>query len=182
MPPGFTITTEVCTAFYKNDKKLPGRARKGRRRRRWSTIEREVGARFGDAEEPAAGLRPLRRPRLHAGHDGHGPQPRPQRRDREGPCGAARATSASPSTATAASSRCIPTSCSAWSTTSFEELLENRKQDRGVDLDTELTAEDWKALVEQYKAAIKEHLGDAVPAGSARAALGRDRRGLRHRG
>ena len=31
------------------------------------------------AEEPAARLLPLRRPRLHAGHDGHRPQHRPQR-------------------------------------------------------------------------------------------------------
>ena len=30
-------------------------------------------------QEPAPRLRPLRRPRLDAGHDGHDPQPRPQR-------------------------------------------------------------------------------------------------------
>ena len=44
-------------------------------------IERIAGAGFGDPGPHAAGLRPLRRSRLHARHDGHGPQPRPQRRD-----------------------------------------------------------------------------------------------------
>ena len=34
--------------------------------------------------QPAAGLRPLRRARLDARHDGHRAQPRPQRRDRRG--------------------------------------------------------------------------------------------------
>ena len=32
VPPGFTITTEVCTHFYQHEQDLPGRAR-GRRRR-----------------------------------------------------------------------------------------------------------------------------------------------------
>ena len=36
-------------------------------------------------EEPAPGLGPLRRQVLDAGHDGHGPQPRPQRGDPPGP-------------------------------------------------------------------------------------------------
>ena len=35
-------------------------------------------------EEPAARLGALRRPRLDAGHDGHDPQPRPERRHRRG--------------------------------------------------------------------------------------------------
>ena len=81
VPAGFTITTEVCTYFYADGKKLPtaldaevraaiaqhreGRRRQVRRRRRtrcWS---------------PALG-----RARVDARHDGHGPQHRPQRRDR----------------------------------------------------------------------------------------------------
>jgi pyruvate,orthophosphate dikinase len=45
----------------------------------------------------------------------------------------------------------------------FEELLELHKEDRGLDLDTELTAEDWKKLVEAYKAKVKEELGKPFP-------------------
>ena len=35
--------------------------------------------------QPAAAVLPLRRPRIHAGHDGHRPEHRPQRHDRQGP-------------------------------------------------------------------------------------------------
>ena len=51
---------------------------------------RRRGARAADRqevrrpEEPAARLGPLRRARLDAGHDGHDPQPRPERPDRRG--------------------------------------------------------------------------------------------------
>src|SRR5579885_1553138 len=61
VPPGFTITTEVCTYFYAHD-------RQDLRRQRQSAL----------------GLGALGCPRLDAGHDGHRAQPRPQRRDRRG--------------------------------------------------------------------------------------------------
>jgi pyruvate, orthophosphate dikinase len=44
-----------------------------------------MGKRFGDAGRPAAAVGALRRARLDARHDGHHPQPRPQRRGRGGP-------------------------------------------------------------------------------------------------
>ena len=86
VPPGFTITTEVCTYYYDNEQQLSRRSSRtqvddGARRRRADRPAR----RFGDAEQSAARLGALRRPRLDAGHDGHDPQPRPQRRDRRGP-------------------------------------------------------------------------------------------------
>jgi pyruvate, orthophosphate dikinase len=51
VPPGFTITTEVCTAFYKNGKRLPkdvvpGVAAALRK------VEALAGKRFGDPENP----------------------------------------------------------------------------------------------------------------------------------
>jgi pyruvate,orthophosphate dikinase len=45
----------------------------------------------------------------------------------------------------------------------FEEILEKKKEDRGVKLDTELTAEDLKELVAEFKAAIKEKTGNDFP-------------------
>jgi hypothetical protein len=45
-------------------------------------IEKLTGKTFGGTEQPAAGLLPLRRQVLHARHDGHRPQHRPERRDR----------------------------------------------------------------------------------------------------
>ena len=82
VPPGFTITTEVCTHYYDNIR-LSARPegaggggaaphREGRRRE----VRRQAQA--------AAGLGALRRARVDAGHDGHGAQSRPQRRDRQG--------------------------------------------------------------------------------------------------
>ncbi len=45
----------------------------------------------------------------------------------------------------------------------FEELLQYRKEDRGVTLDTELSAEDWKELVEQYLDMVVDERGEAFP-------------------
>jgi len=45
----------------------------------------------------------------------------------------------------------------------FEEILEKKKKARGVTLDTELTAEDLKELVAEFKALIKKRLGRPFP-------------------
>lgn len=45
----------------------------------------------------------------------------------------------------------------------FEELLELAKEEKGVSLDTELSADDMKALVASYKAKVKEELGEDFP-------------------
>ncbi len=45
----------------------------------------------------------------------------------------------------------------------FEEVLQARKEEKGVDLDTELNVEDLQAITEQYKAVIKEHKGFPFP-------------------
>ena len=83
VPPGFTITTEVCTLLLRERPELPEGPREGRRaapRRRREEARQEVRR----PEEPAPRLGPLRRPRLDAGDDGHDPQPRPERRDGRG--------------------------------------------------------------------------------------------------
>jgi len=45
----------------------------------------------------------------------------------------------------------------------FEEALETTKEDRGFFSDTELSAEDWQALVTQYKAIVERDLGRPFP-------------------
>ena len=45
----------------------------------------------------------------------------------------------------------------------FEDALEIAKEDRGVTLDTELTAEDLQALVARYKAIVAQSWGDEFP-------------------
>src|SRR6195952_3558397 len=45
----------------------------------------------------------------------------------------------------------------------FEEALEIAKKDKGFNLDTEMTAEDWKALVAQYKTLVEQQWGKPFP-------------------
>ncbi|PZT90466.1 PEP/pyruvate-binding domain-containing protein, partial [Sphingomonas sp.] len=45
----------------------------------------------------------------------------------------------------------------------FEEALEIAKEDRGYYLDTDLTADDWRALVAQYKDIVVELWGKPFP-------------------
>ena len=45
----------------------------------------------------------------------------------------------------------------------FEEALQAKKDSRGVKFDTELTAEDLKELVEDYKKIIKDSKGKSFP-------------------
>ncbi|WP_419825851.1 pyruvate, phosphate dikinase [Sphingomonas sp.] len=45
----------------------------------------------------------------------------------------------------------------------FEEALEIAKEDRGFTLDTELSADDWRALVGEYKALVRRQWGKDFP-------------------
>ena len=111
VPPGFTISTDVCSLYYKQKGKIPSaidaeiaeqhqEARKGRRRD--ARVDREPAARVGA----------IGRQVLDARDDGHDPQPRAQRRGGRRAEGANRRTAGSPSTATAASCRCSAASSS----------------------------------------------------------------------
>ena len=51
VPPGFTITTEVCTEFYRNGRKLP-RTLDEEMRAAVARMEKLVGAKFGDSDNP----------------------------------------------------------------------------------------------------------------------------------
>src|SRR5262245_30460903 len=51
VPPGFTITTEVCTHFYQNGKKFPGQLPTDLTKAvAW--MEKETGKKFGDPKNP----------------------------------------------------------------------------------------------------------------------------------
>jgi pyruvate,orthophosphate dikinase len=51
VPPGFTVTTEVCTYFYKNKKKYP-KALKAQAEEALGKMEKLTGKKFGDAANP----------------------------------------------------------------------------------------------------------------------------------
>ena len=63
VPQGFTITTEACTQYYEDGELINEEIQSQEVRR---------------PPEPHARLRAFRRPRLHARHDGHYPEPRPE--------------------------------------------------------------------------------------------------------
>ena len=117
VPPGFTITTEVCSCFYAHERRYPDGAGAGRSTRRSARSSSELGTRFGDPENPLlVSVRsgaPVSMPGmmdtvLNLGLND---------RDGRGLGGAQRRPRASPTTATAASSRCTATSCWGWTTT-----------------------------------------------------------------
>src|SRR5216110_592559 len=79
VPPGFTITTQAWSRYNKTGRQWPEGL--------WEQVlehlaklEATTGVTFADAA-PVARLRPLGRADVDAGHDGNGPQPRPQRHD-----------------------------------------------------------------------------------------------------
>ncbi len=51
VPPGFTITTELCTAYYDNGRKYPGDL-DAQVRAALALVEDAVGLKFGDAQKP----------------------------------------------------------------------------------------------------------------------------------
>jgi pyruvate,orthophosphate dikinase len=51
VPPGFTITTEVCTYFYAHGKRYPAELEAGVRKA-MARVEQIMGKRFGDAADP----------------------------------------------------------------------------------------------------------------------------------
>jgi len=51
VPAGFTITTEVCTAYYKNKKRYPA-GLEGEVRKAMVRVEKIMGLRFGDPTNP----------------------------------------------------------------------------------------------------------------------------------
>ncbi len=51
VPPGFTITTEVCDLYYKSGRKLPAGLME-EVVKNIATLEKELGKKFGDAQDP----------------------------------------------------------------------------------------------------------------------------------
>ena len=76
VPPGFTITTEVCTYFYANKKTYP-KSLDAEVRKAVARVEKIMGTKFGDNKAmPMLVVRPFRCARFDARHDGHDFEPR----------------------------------------------------------------------------------------------------------
>src|SRR5262245_3876488 len=161
VPPGFTITTEVCTHFYASGKSYPADL-KTQVEQGLTHVESTVGARFGDAANPLlVSVRSGARVSM------------PGMMDTVLNLGLNDVTveglakrSNDPRFAYDSYRRFIQMYGNVVLGVEhhhFEELLELHKEDRGLTLDTELTAEDWKKLVQSYKAKVVEELGKPFP-------------------
>ena len=75
VPPGFTISTELCTYFYANGKTYPPDLAQ-QVDAAMAEVARQTGHAFGDPTQSAAAFGALRRARLDARDDGHRPQSR----------------------------------------------------------------------------------------------------------
>jgi pyruvate, orthophosphate dikinase len=161
VPPGFTITTEVCTYFYQNAKAYPA-GLEGDVKSALGSVETQVGRKFGDADNP---LLVSVRSGARVSMPGMMDTVLNLGLNDKTAAGLAKRTG-NPRFAYDSYRRFIQMYGHVVLGVDhhhFEELLELHKEDRGVSLDTELGAEDWQKLIEAYKAKVKEELGEAFP-------------------
>jgi pyruvate, orthophosphate dikinase len=161
VPPGFTITTEVCTWFYKNDRRYPD-GLEAEVNAALKRIEDTVGARFGDPKNPLlvsvrSGARVsmpgMMDTVLNLGLNDQTVEGLARNADDE-------------RFAYDSYRRFIQMYGDVVLGVehhNFEEILELHKEDRGVTLDTELTAEDWRKIVQAYKQRVQDALGRPFP-------------------
>ncbi len=161
VPPGFTITTEVCTAFYDNDRHYPdgleAQVDAGLRR-----VEQSVGLTFGDAEKPLlvsvrSGARVsmpgMMDTVLNLGLNDD------TVRGLEAASGDARF-------AWDSYRRFIQMYGSVVLGVEhhrFEEIIESAKLDAGVHEDTALSPDDWRRVVGEYKDMVQSERGAPFP-------------------
>ena len=168
VPPGFTITTEVCTAFYALDRHFPPQLEE-QLREGIAHLERTVGKRLGDPADPLlVSVRSGARVSMPGMMDtvlNLGLNDRTV-------AGLAR-SSGDPRFAFDSYRRFIAMYAavvlglkrdSEIDEDPFEALLDEKKRAHGVQLDTELPADALRELVTEYKAKVRRRLGRDFPA------------------
>ncbi len=161
VPPGFTLTTEVCTHYYENNKNYPKDLEK-QVEKGIATIEKIIGKNFGDASNPLlVSVRSGARASM------------PGMMDTILNLGLNDATVEGLVKKTG-NERFAYDSYRRFITMysdivlevdryNFEEILELKKQDKGVHLDTELDTNDLKELVKKFKEKVLEESGKPFP-------------------
>jgi len=157
VPPGFTITTEVCIEYYNNGKKWP-EGLEEQVKEAIAKVEQAMGAEFGSVENPLllsvrSGARVsmpgMMDTILNLGLNDQAVE------------GLAKRTN-NPRFAYDSYRRFIQMYSDVVlgvDHSKFERLIDEMKEKKGVKLDTELDADDLKALVEQFKALVQREVG-----------------------
>ena len=161
VPPGFTITTEVCTYYYDHGKTYPAEL-KAEVTKALEHIGALTGKGFGDRENPLlVSVRSGARASM------------PGMMDTVLNLGLNDVT-------VEALAKGAGDACFAWGSYRrfiqmysdvvlgvdhyhFEDILESTKERKGFTLDTDLSADEWKVIVGEYKKIVEQELGKPFP-------------------
>jgi len=161
VPPGFTITTEVCTYFYDNKKTYPPEL-KDEVETALAEVEKVVGTQFGDAANP---LLVSVRSGARASMPGMMDTVLNLGLNDKTVLGLAK-SSGDERFAWDSYRRFIQMYSNVVLDVGhhyFEEALEIKKEDLGVSMDTDLKADDWRAVVAEYKKLVEKRTGKPFP-------------------
>ena len=161
VPPGFTISTEVCTYFYDHEKSYPGDL-EAQVNAALDHVGKLTGRTFGDTKNPL-----LVSVRSGARASMPGMMDTVLNLGLNDVTVAALAAGASNERFAWDSYRRFITMYSdvvlGIDHGHFEDILDEYKDIKGYTLDTDLTADDWKKLVVDYKACVEKEQGQPFP-------------------
>ncbi|HXZ21498.1 MAG TPA: pyruvate, phosphate dikinase [Pseudolabrys sp.] len=161
VPPGFTITTDVCTYYYAHDKQYP-KGLRAQVERALAGVGRITGKVFGDKSNPLlvsvrsgarASMPGMMDTVLNLGLNDETVEALAKKSgDRRFAYDSYRRFITMYSDVVLGVGH-----------EHFEELLDLHKERQGYSLDTDLAADDWAELVVRYKKRVQEELGHAFP-------------------
>ncbi|MEI8179757.1 pyruvate, phosphate dikinase [Aestuariivirga sp.] len=161
VPPGFTLSTEVCTGFYKNNRAYP-EGLDAQIRAALATAEKIAGARFGDPANPLlvsvrsgarASMPGMMDTVLNLGLN-------------DATVEGLAARSGDRRFAFDSYRRFISMYAGVVlgvDHDEFEDILGGFKEERGYSLDTQVTAEEWQGLIARYKTLVEEATAKPFP-------------------
>src|ERR1700755_1038891 len=161
VPPGFTVTTEVCTYYYANKESYPPEL-KDEVEKALSAVEKGVGTVFGDPNNP---LLVSVRSGARASMPGMMDTVLNLGLNDKTVLGLAK-SSGDERFAWDSYRRFIQMYSNVVLDVGhhyFEEALELKKEDLGVHMDTDLKADDWKSVVTEYKKIVEKRTGKPFP-------------------
>ncbi len=169
VPPGFTITTDVCTEYYKHGKETVIELLRPEVERAMKNIEKLTGMNFGDKQSPLlvsvrsgarASMPGMMDTILNLGMNDEAVEAVAKR-------------TGNPRFAWDSYRRFVQMygdvvlgmkPVSKEDHDPFEVIIEAKKEQRGIKNDTDLTTDDLKELVKEFKAAVKKQTGEDFPA------------------
>ena len=161
VPPGFTITTEVCTAYYANEQTYPKKL-VGQVQDAIKFVEKSVEARFGDAQNPLlvsvrsgarASMPGMMDTVLNLGLNDETVE-------------GLKIGSGDARFAYDSYRRFIQMYSDVVLGVdhyNFEDILEDYKDENGLFMDADMQAEDWREIIRLFKECTKENLGREFP-------------------